>query len=248
MLVQRTIFALCVLLCQLLLPTISNTSQLFDIGESNNNAPTTIPTVTMVDDRIELQIVNNFLTESECEQLINDAHINYQPSLLVGDDNPILHSGRTSTSAELKPHDNELIQSIEQRIAEFADVDISQLEALQLIHYDDTQFIKPHYDYFTVKKAKSVANQRHYTMLVYLNTVQSQYGGGTQFVRLNHTIQPVQGTAVLWRNVYNISTPDKLTLHQALPVYNTVKYVLSAWIKFQPDTYRTLYDKHKQVE
>jgi len=67
-------------------------------------------------------------------------------------------------------------------------------------------------------------------VFLYLNDVEA--GGGTHFSKLNQTVQPKRGRAVIWPSVLD-ATPnekDPRTDHEALPVREGVKYGANAWI------------------
>ena len=59
---------------------------------------------------------------------------------------------------------------------------------------------------------------------MYLNDVEA--GGGTNFDKLDITVMPKRGRALLWPNVLDESphTKDDRTTHQALPVEKGIKY------------------------
>ena len=68
------------------------------------------------------------------------------------------------------------------------------------------------------------------TMYLYLNDVES--GGGTNFDKLNLTVMPKRGRALLWPSVFDHdpSQKDHQTTHQALPVgEGAIKYGANAW-------------------
>ena len=77
------------------------------------------------------------------------------------------------------------------------------------------------------------------TMYLYLNDVEE--GGGTNFDKLNITVMPKRGRALLWPSVKN-SDPnmkDDRTTHQALPVEKGIKYGANAW--FHMNDFKTPY-------
>ena len=67
------------------------------------------------------------------------------------------------------------------------------------------------------------------TLYLYLNDVEG--GGGTHFDRLDITVMPKRGRAVLWPSVFNDQPhkKDGRTTHQALPVTQGIKYGANAW-------------------
>jgi prolyl 4-hydroxylase len=89
---------------------------------------------------------------------------------------------------------------------------------------------KSHHDYIAhnIDRQQGV---RILTVFLYLNDVEA--GGGTHFNRLNITVMPKQGRALLWPSVLNHRPHDKdpRTFHEALPVEAGVKYGANAWCK-----------------
>lgn len=68
------------------------------------------------------------------------------------------------------------------------------------------------------------------TVFLYLNDVEA--GGGTHFSRVNQTVIPKQGRAVIWPSVLNMNPnkKDSRTMHEALPVEEGVKYGMFAFM------------------
>jgi hypothetical protein len=64
--------------------------------------------------------------------------------------------------------------------------------------------------------------------LIYLNHVQQ--GGATNFPRLNLSIQPRQGMALVFFPATIHGVLDKLALHAALPAVDT-KFISQVWIR-----------------
>jgi prolyl 4-hydroxylase len=64
---------------------------------------------------------------------------------------------------------------------------------------------------------------------LYLNDVEE--GGGTNFDKLNITVMPKRGRALIWPSVLNDEpgAKDSRTTHQALPVEKGIKYGANAW-------------------
>lgn len=67
------------------------------------------------------------------------------------------------------------------------------------------------------------------TLYLYLNDVEE--GGGTNFDKLNITVIPKRGRALLWPSVKSEAprAKDYRTTHQALPVEKGIKYGANAW-------------------
>ena len=91
----------------------------------------------------------NFLTPSECEQLIKMIDANHSRSSVVegGTDRTAISDYRTSSTCNLDPN-NLLIKNIHNRIANLLGIDIKKGEALQGQLYEVGQYFKQHNDFF----------------------------------------------------------------------------------------------------
>ena len=65
--------------------------------------------------------------------------------------------------------------------------------------------------------------------MIYLNTV--IHGGETVFEHLGRAFTPVAGTALVWNNLHPDGGPNSHTLHEAMPVEQGVKYVITKWFR-----------------
>ena len=90
------------------------------------------------------------------------------------------------------------------------------------------QFYRTHHDYIPHQKDRQ-CGPRILTFFLYLSDVEA--GGGTDFPKLNITVMPKKGRALLWPSVLNSSPlmPDDRMKHQALPVEAGTKFAANAW-------------------
>lgn len=98
-----------------------------------------------------------------------------------------------------------------------------------MLRYEVGEYYQTHHDYIPYQLERQ-AGVRIMTVYMYLNDVEE--GGGTQFPKLDLTVQPKRGQALLWPSVLDQDPHEKddRTLHQALPVIKGVKYGANAWI------------------
>lgn len=68
--------------------------------------------------------------------------------------------------------------------------------------------------------------------MVYLNTV--ELGGETVFPLLGRAFTPVACLALVWNNLHPDGSPNHTTLHEALPVLQGRKYVITKWFRQHP--------------
>ena len=121
---------------------------------------------------------------------------------------------------------------------------VEQMEEPQIVRYQMGQEFSWHYDEIPSNQLHN-GGQRIGTLLVYLNTLQQNSGGGTIFRDLKDpqnnemlTMKPKQGSALLFFPAYADGTPDDRTLHKGEKVYeNESKMIAQMWIhqrSYQP--------------
>jgi len=173
-----------------------------------------------------IYIIDNFLSPQECQAVIESAKGKLVPSPLTRQD-PTDPEFRTSETCYF---DGTGIQNaIEQKIINQINLPKSNTEDSQIQHYRKGNEFKAHFDYFDpdVDGEFLKQGQRTFTFMVYLNDVEK--GGQTNFVKLNQTVYPKQGTAVVWCNIKEDGTPDDMTMHQGSPVENGEKWIITKW-------------------
>ena len=184
--------------------------------------------------KLDLFIKDDFLTPDHCAQLIELIDKNRRPSTLAdhnGDD-----AFRTSETCDLDP--NELaVQKLERALFELNGIDPAYGEPVQGQHYDIGQEFKAHCDWFNPggedwEKYCSVAGQRTWTFMIYLNTVES--GGATRFKVVKKTVQPQVGKLLGWNNRKDDGSVNGATLHHAMKVRQGEKYVITKWYREKP--------------
>ena len=183
----------------------------------------------------KISIIPGFLTDKECDDLINLCEsIGFTRSLVgrgkYANDNDDKSStlenqysdNRTSSSVQISRHINiSLLTNLEERLSALVKMPRSHLEDLIVVKYEDGQFFGPHHD----------GVFRPYTVFLYLNDVAE--GGETRFPNLGMRIRPRKGAAVLWSNTVAVTNEDGIAsikedlrlIHEALPPnHRGVKY------------------------
>lgn len=174
--------------------------------------------------------IHDFLTQEECDGLVELINKNHVPSTVVsqGDEFSVQDKSRTSSTSNLD-HSNTLVKSIHEKISKYLDLDISNGENLQGQLYEPGQYFKPHHDFFSGAAydmhCLDKGNRTH-TLMIYLND--GFEGGGTNFPRMNTILQPKKGKAVTWQNMINGRTQEN-TLHEGMPVTSGKKYIITSW-------------------
>lgn len=191
-------------------------------------APTT--NSKLIDSRIDLYYLPNFLSDTEVDHLIQLAEGHFSRSGVIGpngEDNYV-DANRTSSTYFIPQSNDPVVEGIENRAAQALGIRKDQLEGLQVVKYEPGQFFNQHHDWFTPDYAEKVGAQREFTIFAYLTTGD----GATEFPKLGRSFQPKKGDALRWRNC---STPDRcedLNLHRGVAPRTGIKYGLNIWSRF----------------
>lgn len=187
-----------------------------------------------------VQLMDNFLTQEECEYVINLANPILQPSKLFGEEREA-GFGRTSYSAEfhIYPQD-EVLLGIRKKAAKVLNMPESHFEFFQCVSYEQGQEYQVHYDTFdenidSNKAEIEKGGQRKYTMLAYLND--NYDGGGTFFPNLDYVVRPKKGRVVIFNNLDESGKVITAAFHAGLPVTEGRKYAINIWVRDKPQTY-----------
>lgn len=204
-------------------------------------------------------LLRNFLSESECDHLMNLAKQELAPSTVVGDGGTSVSSNiRTSAGMFLRKGQDEVVRRIEERIARASGTPEKNGEGIQILRYDKGQKYDPHYDYFhdKVNPAPKRGGQRVATVLIYL--VDTEEGGETTFpnaelpehfeaneennpfasnvkrsdcAKRGIPVKSVRGDAILFFSMTSDGALDSGSLHGACPVVAGQKWTAVKWIR-----------------
>ena len=175
-----------------------------------------------------------FLPADLCIDLIRLIDLGRRPSTIAdpnGDD-----YFRTSETCDLDAGEP-AVQQLEESLVKLNRIDPRHGEPVQGQRYGIGQEFKPHTDYFEPGGADfdrycSVAGQRTWTFMIYLNEVES--GGGTRFKVIKKTFQPETGKLLCWDNHRPDGSLNPATIHHGMKVRSGVKYVITKWYRERP--------------
>ena len=121
-----------------------------------------------------------------------------------------------------------LVNRVHERVVNLTGVPKPNAEFFQVLRYEPGQFYKVHHDQNA--HHESLMGVRLFTFFIYLRS--PKHGGATHFPRLNITIPPKAGSALLWPNVRddNLQMSDMRTEHEALPPLEGRKYSANLWL------------------
>lgn len=181
-----------------------------------------------------IRVYPHLITAKESRQLIALAKNRLKESQVMRGNRAVSdYKIRSSKTAHLYREDSHLVGVIEERICKIVSCNVHQIEPLQVVHYSQGQFYKPHHDYFEPGDFDPKLGQRLHTFLIYLNDVAPSDGGITFFPRLNIRVQPEMGSALYFRNLDMNGNPDPRTLHAGESILNPKieKWAINIWIR-----------------
>ncbi|KAF8390321.1 hypothetical protein HHK36_024846 [Tetracentron sinense] len=141
---------------------------------------------------------------------------------------------------------DEIVATIEARIAAWTFLPLENGEAMQILHYELGQKYEPHFDYFHDKANQELGGHRVATVLMYLSDVEK--GGETIFphsatnviqpkddtlsncARNGYAVKPKKGDALLFFSLHPDATTDPNSLHGSCPVIEGEKWSATKWI------------------
>ena len=181
--------------------------------------------------RLELFTVRDFVPAAMRKALMALIDAHRRPSTIAdaNGDNYF----RTSETCDLSSEEP-VVRELRAMLTQVCGMDPRLAEPSQGQRYAVGQEFKNHTDYFEptgldYHKFCSVAGQRTWTFMVYLNAPEA--GGATRFKVANKTFQPDAGRLVCWNNMRADGSPNPATLHHGMKVRKGTKYVITQWYR-----------------
>ncbi len=182
-------------------------------------------------------LIENFLTASECDYMIQKARPDLKRSTVVSSvaNYEETHEGRTSKGMffEQRPSDY-ILRNIERRIAQLTMIPEENGEAIQVLTYGRGEEYRPHFDFFDNSTPGGAlcynrGGQRIATLIMYL--ADTEEGGETIFPKVNVKVKPIKGNALLFYNCTPDGMEDPLSLHGGAPVIKGEKWIATKWLR-----------------
>ncbi|KAJ8762163.1 hypothetical protein K2173_007317 [Erythroxylum novogranatense] len=194
-------------------------------------------------------VYHNFLSKEECDHLISLAKPHMKKSTVIDSKTgkSVDSRVRTSSGMFLSRGQDQIVQAIEKRIADFTFIPVENGESLQILHYEIGQKYEPHYDFFLDDFNTRHGGQRTATVLMYLSDVEE--GGETVFpsAKANFSsvpwwndlskcgkqglsLKPKMGDALLFWSTTPDASLDPSSLHGSCPVIKGNKWSATKWM------------------
>ena len=195
--------------------------------------------VTMYSADPILYVVDNFLSNDECDAFIEASKGKLKPSTVISPGKHIQHESRTSENCWIEHDANEIVHEVSKRFSILVQMPIRNAEQYQLVYYKKGTEYKPHFDSFDYETDDGKTNwepggQRMITVIAYLNDVEE--GGETGFPELGIDIPPKKGDAVVFHNTLPIDAGahpkiHPRSLHGGMPVLKGEKWMVNLWFR-----------------
>ncbi|KAG1273040.1 hypothetical protein G6F65_011301 [Rhizopus arrhizus] len=176
---------------------------------------------------LEIQLIQDFMTVDECEELMASASPAFRKSMVSADgslQSEVMSSGRTSESAACS---GDLCARITDRAAELLGCASTLFEPIQCVRYEMGQKFAPHYD-VPLDAGLPDQSTRAWTLLAYLND--GFEGGETLFPAFDLSVRPLRGALLMFRNRGRQQrSVNPGALHAGQPVTRGSKYACNIW-------------------
>lgn len=184
-------------------------------------------------------VVEFFLTDDECEFLIQTSKPFLSPSLVVSATDGItrMDDVRTSSGTSVAKRQHPQLRALEDRLVALTGIPIEHSEGFQVMHYEVGQQYTSHYDYFFANTSPHLLSevcggQRSATVILYLNTVSG--GGDTEFPNVGHRVVALKGNACFFSYLDEAGALDAQSLHRGNPVASGEKWIATWWVREKP--------------
>ena len=184
-------------------------------------------------DKINLNIIEDFLDEDTCKYLIKIIRKNnYRSTITTQDTEPDKYF-RTSKTCDM-PQEDPVVKKLEQQMCDYLGIEFERTETTQGQFYEAGNEFKAHTDWFTRdseewNKFAKRDGQRTWTFMLYLNTVEE--GGETEYTNLGISMKPKMGMGIIWNNMDNKGQELQDTIHWGKPPIKGEKFVITKWFR-----------------
>lgn len=222
---------------KILQKTFSTHHQIDQILSNRFSFQKTVKQIKFPTEKLNLHLIKNFLTEKECQDIIQAANGHFVPSTITSQTTEKDLYFRTSSTCHytnLGKEGKKVLDKIDNKICNYLQLSSEFGEFVQIQHYVRRNEFKLHHDFFDTTSAKEMEKQgnRTWTFMVFLNNVER--GGETYFKTINVKFQPEQGMALLWHNLNVDGSPNYNTMHAGLPIVAGEKYIITKWFREMP--------------
>lgn len=184
----------------------------------------------------EIFTFDNVLSDEECKHFIMISKYKLNRALVSGSNKGYISTGRSGSNTWIKHNHDSITYNVACKISKIVNIPLENAEKFQIIHYDENQEYRNHYDSWEHDGSEKTLRNMKYggarlrTALVYLNDVEE--GGGTKMTKLNIYVEPRKGRLLVFDNVYQgTNKKHPLSEHAGTPVIRGEKYAFNLWFR-----------------
>lgn len=180
---------------------------------------------------IEPEIINNVISQNECNDIISYARNKLFDSEILSGKNDKIRNSKQCWIPKTEPLAKNIIQNLAQKYK----IPFDNAEDLQVVRYLPGQYFNEHHDACCDDNDYCINFTKHHgqrilTVLIYLNNDFTE--GETYFKNLNLKLKPKVGDGITF---YPLAKGSKKchpkALHAGLPVTSGEKWVCNVWFR-----------------
>ena len=187
-----------------------------------------------------IYIIDNFLPHDVCDHIIENYKSRLSNAQVITSDinsNNIEENLniRNNKSAWVHYSEDEKIKDLYNNILKLVNYPIENTEKLQLVHYNVGEKYNYHYDGYSQNDYRINLGQRMVTCFIYLNNLQENQGGHTEFNKLNIKVGPKKGRLLVFYNTEKDSNKlHELSIHGGNEILSGEKWACNIWFRNKP--------------
>lgn len=176
-------------------------------------------------------ILERFISESDCQKIIQEASKNLVDSVTVGGANKAVRNSQQHWISKFDP----VAKPLFEKISKMYGIPFENGEDLQVVRYKPGQYYNEHHDSCCDNNDKCVSflrrgGHRILTVLIYLND--SFEEGNTYFKNLDIKMKASPGSAIVFFPLAkNKNKCHPNALHAGMPVTSGEKWIANLWFR-----------------
>jgi prolyl 4-hydroxylase len=202
------------------------------LGIAYKHAPNKSSHVSIPD--YDILEIPDFLSHKECDQIIEMSANKLFPSRVYSSSDDVFETNTRKSEQCWLDDTSPLISNLSTRVKNATNCHDNPSEHLQVVKYGPGGFYTPHFDACDgdsacCKRMDGELGPRLWTLLIYLND--DYTGGETVFPKINKSVTPQKGKAVLFKNVDDNGAVISHSFHGGNPVSSGQKWIANKWIR-----------------
>mgnify|MGYP006082460995 CR=1 FL=1 len=185
-----------------------------------------------------IYIIDDYIPYDVCDYIIETYKSRLESAKVISSDKNskdfVNNSNvRNNKSAWVHYNEDEKIRDLYNNVSKLINYPIENSEKLQLVNYNVGEKFNYHYDGFDEDNIRiKDEGQRMVTCFIYLNNLQENQGGCTEFNKLNIKVAPKKGRLLIFYNTEKDSIKKhELSMHGGNEVLNGEKWAFNIWFR-----------------